>query len=222
MLEIGGGNGFQASLIAATGADVQSIDVAEYPRSVQVFPVGIYDGSTIPFPDHVFDLVFSSNVLEHIPHLDAILAETKRVMKSDGVAIHILPTPSWRVWTSLAHYLYLLKRVFNLAGVGGGDGLTDHAPSGMSTMRRWGMIKRALFAGPHGEYPSALSELWYFSRARWEGVFHKNAFDVLETVTSGIFYTGYGVFSWLSLEQRKLLSNLLGSSTRIFILKSRL
>lgn len=39
-LEIGGGNGFQASLIAALGANVESIDIVEQPvDAVVIFPL---------------------------------------------------------------------------------------------------------------------------------------------------------------------------------------
>lgn len=222
VLEIGGGNGLQASLIAATGAEVHSIDVTAQPEGSQMFfPVSIYDGHTIAFPDKTFDLVFSSNVLEHIRHLDAILIETKRVLKTDGTAIHILPTPSWRIWTSLSHYVYFLKRIFSLAGSRIGDAHVEHPTSEARPVRRRDIVKRALRAGPHGEYPSAFSELWYFSRTRWESVFRKNAFDVLESRPSKLFYTGYVVFPWLSLGLRKALSSLLGSSTRIFILRNK-
>ena len=37
----------------------------------QMFPVQAYDGRRIPFADSSFDVVFSSNVLEHIRDLSA-------------------------------------------------------------------------------------------------------------------------------------------------------
>jgi len=88
-LEIGSGNGFQASLIAAFGANVESIDIVEQPVDADChFPVGLYDGCIPSFPHHFFDRVFSSNVLEHIRDLEVTLAESRRVMKDGGVAIH--------------------------------------------------------------------------------------------------------------------------------------
>jgi len=223
VLEIGGGNGFQASLITSLGANVKSIDVAEQPRGTQIyFPVGIYDGRTLPFPDHVFDMVFSSNVLEHIRDLEATLAETKRVMKADGLAIHILPTPTWRIWTSLSHYVHIIKRIADAA-----SGRRDNAAKSSSvqtenltrTVGTWNVIERILRDGPHGEYPSALSELWYFSHRRWAGMFRRNGFEVIETMPSNIFYTGYGVFPRMPLGVRRVLAHLLGSATRIFVLR---
>jgi predicted SAM-dependent methyltransferase len=64
-----------------------------------------YDGQRIPFGDDSFDVVFSSNVLEHIPHVDAFQQEIHRVLKPGGVAVHIVPSSSWRWWTNITHVL---------------------------------------------------------------------------------------------------------------------
>lgn len=218
VLEIGGGNGFQASLLVALGADVKSIDVARTAGQHTFFPVEIYDGRTIPFPDATFDVVFSSNVLEHVQDISVMMTEIRRVLKVDGVTIHILPTPVWRFWTSLTHYAYLAMRVSGLRRpVGGG-----HVPSLKEKMQRsglWATAKRILLAGPHGEYPSATSELWYFSKARWLEMFRRNGFEVMRSSPSGIFYTGYSVAPVLSIGVRQKLAKILGSSTYIYVLR---
>src|SRR5262245_8481029 len=110
VLEIGGGSGFQASVLSSWGCDVASIDLAENAMGQDnYYPVQVYDGKRLPFSDASVDVVFSSNVLEHIKTISEILAETRRVLKIGGLAVHILPSPSWRLWTSLAHYPFLLK-----------------------------------------------------------------------------------------------------------------
>lgn len=223
VLEIGGGNGFQASLIAALGAQVDSIDVAGQKVDVQRhFPVSLYDGRTLPFPDHFFNRVFSSNVLEHIHDLGVTLAESKRVMKDDGVAIHILPTPAWRVWTSLTHYLHILMRVTGIRRTNASKLAVNQTENRVQTIGVWNAIKRVLRAGPHGEYPSAFSELWYFSQQRWVEVFRRNGFQVIAIAPSNIFYTGYGVFPWMPISARRILARMLGSATRIFVLRKAL
>ena len=193
VLDIGGGSGYQASLMASTGAYVESIDVAEPMQGVETyFPVRIYEGKSLPFPDDHFDIVFSSNVLEHIPDLMTTFSEVQRVMKSDGRAIHILPTPAWRTWTSFTHYIHIIQRLVGVVGDRRYSEVT--VPSGTAVPMRvrgtWSVIKRLLRDGPHGEYPSAISELWYFSRRRWLRLFHNNGFDLVEDRPSGIFYTG--------------------------------
>lgn len=58
VLEIGGGNGFQACQIASRGVLVKSLDVKP-PRENRYYDVEVYDGRKIPFPDDSFDRVFS-------------------------------------------------------------------------------------------------------------------------------------------------------------------
>lgn len=218
VLELGGGNGFQALLIDARGCQVSSIDVAPPSHRIQYFPVQGYDGRAIPYPSDEFDLIFSSNVLEHIDDLDATLRESLRVLKPDGVAIHILPTPAWRLWTSLAHYGYLLQRVLD-ADRPVGDG---SVPSLTEKMHSRGMIyavRRVLAAGPHGRYPGALSELYYFSEGRWLKVFQRAGFRVMQAKASDIFYTGYGLLPRLSLSTRISMARWLGAATRIYVLR---
>lgn len=220
VLEIGGGNGFQASLIAALGANVESIDVAGQPVGGQShFPVSLYDGRNLPFPDHIFDRVFSSNVLEHILNLEEALAESRRVMKDDGVAIHILPTPAWRMWTSLTHYIHVLMRVTGIRQTDATKSSVLQPASLMQPIGAWNSVKRVLRAGPHGEYSSAFSELWYFSQKRWTDVFRCNGFQVVAMAPSNIFYTGYGVFPWMPMAARRVVARMLGSATRIFVLR---
>ena len=106
LLEIGAGTGWQSRAMAHRGFDVSAIDL---PTSnfvgQRIWNVQDYDGHTIPFPENTFDVVFSSNTLEHIPHVRAFQDEIRRVLKPDGVAIHVLPSVSWRFWTNLTHPL---------------------------------------------------------------------------------------------------------------------
>lgn len=53
-------------------------------------------GETMPFEDNAFDVVFSTNVLEHVQNLNDVIAETVRVLKPGGYAHHIVPNfGSW-------------------------------------------------------------------------------------------------------------------------------
>ena len=69
------------------------------------FPIKDYDGRTIPLPDASVDVVFSSNVLEHVPDLSRMHAEIRRVLAPGGICIHVVPTHTWRLWTTLTSYL---------------------------------------------------------------------------------------------------------------------
>ena len=49
-----------------------------------------YDGKKIPFEDNTFNVIYSSNALEHIPHTFEFQKEILRALKPDGYAFHIL------------------------------------------------------------------------------------------------------------------------------------
>ncbi len=48
-----------------------------------------------PFPDHYFASGFSNSVLEHIPHIDAVLAETARVLKPGAPFVFCVPNDNF-------------------------------------------------------------------------------------------------------------------------------
>ncbi len=221
VLEIGGGDGYQASKIATLGCDVVSIDVnPPVSDRKRYYPVYKYDGVEIPYPNSSFDLVFSSHTLEHVKHLVKFLAEIHRVLSPSGTAIHILPSVVWRAWTSVAHYGYVVLRIAGInRQIPGG-----RTPSVAVKMRQRGIahvVRRVLFAGPHGKYPNAIVELYTFSRARWSKVFRANNFDILEAKGTGVFYTGYGFFRWLSVAARRRTANILGSGSNFFAMRPR-
>jgi SAM-dependent methyltransferase len=63
------------------------------------------DGARTPFSNAHFASGFSNSVLEHIPHIEAVLAETARVLKKDAPFYFCVPNP--RYFSALS-----LKRVF--------------------------------------------------------------------------------------------------------------
>ena len=94
VLELGAGDGVQSSALREHFAEVTPIDIAP---SGDVDGLIVTDASSLPFVDSYFDLVFSSNVLEHIEDLDACMAEMKRVLAPGGIMIHSMPTGTWKL-----------------------------------------------------------------------------------------------------------------------------
>jgi SAM-dependent methyltransferase len=219
VLEIGGGNGFQANILASWSCEVTSIDLPRSPAHERsYYAVQEYDGRKIPYADQSFDIVFSSNVLEHIEHLSSMLQEISRVLKSDGLMIHILPSSSWRFWTCLSHYLNVVR--VGLAKLVPAYGRTpslqqERSRAGRSRVH---LIKRALFDGPHGAYPSAFYELYAFSRSRWLRVFCESGFEVVGCQRNDLFYTGYVILPSLSLASRRIMSRFLGPAAHIYVM----
>jgi SAM-dependent methyltransferase len=97
-LDLGCGDGAFTQLLAGAGADVVGVDVARtavarasarHP-SLDFRPVAI-DGP-LPFPDGAFDLVWSSEVIEHVADTARWLSEVRRVLAGGGRVL--LTTPS--------------------------------------------------------------------------------------------------------------------------------
>lgn len=109
LLEIGSGTGWQAQMLSSRGFEVSAIDLpsSNYYEN-RIYPVKDYDGRTLPFEDGAFDIVYSSNLLEHIPHVHDFQREIHRVLKPEGCVIHVLPSSSWRFWTNITHALKYL------------------------------------------------------------------------------------------------------------------
>jgi SAM-dependent methyltransferase len=222
VLEIGGGTGFQAGVLSDWGYQVECIDVA---AAGTYFPITIYDGVHIPFDSSTFDCVFSSNVLEHVEpkKLGALLAETRRVLKSGAPSIHILPTSAWRFWTSASYYPGALRKVVDrLASKPSSAVFANAGPLPRSISKEdLGLVFRGLSRPfrAHGMYFSAAAELYYFSRKRWKRVFTKSGFHVTYISACGLFYSGNSVFRGLPISSRQHLSRYVGSSCNIFALE---
>ncbi|MEA2452258.1 MAG: hypothetical protein QOG04_968 [Actinomycetota bacterium] len=212
ILEIGGGSGLQAKMLQTWGHEVESIDI-EVPDDPE-FPVRVYDGLRIPFDDRSFDVIFSSNVLEHVPDVPALLRETARVLKPRGRAIHVMPSATWRLLTIASHYVHLLQR--GLAGVAGKD-TRDGSTGPQEKVRR--SVFTSLVPGPHGEFSSAASEVLRFQKRAWNKAFRQSGFAVKETFGSGIAYSGYDVAPWLPIRAREVLSRIVGSSCNVFVVE---
>jgi SAM-dependent methyltransferase len=209
ILEIGAGTGSQAAQIRKLGFEIEAIELADSNyRADRVFPITDYDGRYIPFPDASFDVVFSSNVLEHVRDLDALNAEIKRVLKPGGYCVHVLPTPAWRIWTTLSA---IPNGFLRAAAV---------RPK-LSKPASWITMLRHLgsFAGQHrhGERGNLLTEVYYFRPTWWRNHFRANGFAVRKDEPIELFYTGHMVAGpALSMEKRQKLAKYLGAACHIY------
>ncbi|MDG6220202.1 MAG: class I SAM-dependent methyltransferase [Candidatus Thermoplasmatota archaeon] len=100
VLDVGSGNGRNAFFLASQGHEVVGVDVVEemvvvarrkaesFGTSNPEFLVG--DGRKLPFPDAIFDCVFSIATIHHIPSANGrmeALREMWRVLGSGGVCL---------------------------------------------------------------------------------------------------------------------------------------
>ncbi|MGE5271103.1 MAG: class I SAM-dependent methyltransferase [Thiohalocapsa sp.] len=236
VLELGGGTGYQAKLLSERGFDVTSIDLptTNY-REHQVYPVIPYDGRHFPFADRSFDVVFSSNLLEHVEDLAALHRETARVLKPDGYAVHVMPTSAWRLWTMMTHYTEMVQRIAaemapHLLPLGRRSlrsalRSATAQPAGGSSIRSAirnavGIARYCAIAPRHGEKGNALTELFWFSNARWRRHFAAHRLLTEQEKAMGLFYTGHMLLGrHLSLRAREGVARLAGSACRLWVVK---
>ena len=212
VLDIGAGSGYQASLFSAWGCAVTAIDPAPPPADSQHWPVRGVVGARLPFDDASFDVVFSSNVLEHVRGRHELLDEIRRVLSPNGRMIHVVPSASWRTWTSLARYVHIFRKLASSQ-----ESTRQAAQAAVSVSPRG--LSHLLLGPPHGEFASAMSELWHFRRAAWRRLFERDGFELMSVSGNRLFYTGYTLWPALSLTARGTLSRCLGSSCHVFVVR---
>jgi SAM-dependent methyltransferase len=216
VLEIGGGSGFQASLLAERGCEVTSIDVLRpdtrtlrYGR--QYYPVSIYDGSHLSFPDANFDVVFSSHALYHARPLGSMLTEIRRVLRPEGSMVLILPSSSWRMYTSLAHYPDLVRKVVaRFVCLCVRNNAETGAPArGAQRVR----LRDVLMNQPISPAPNIIAEWRLFRRVRWRRAFAHAGFEVSVLQSGPLFYTGQLFAPGLPFQLREAMARILGASS---------
>ena len=72
------------------------------------------DGGKMPFPDGYFASALSNSVLEHIPQVQAVLADLRRVLKPGALFLFCVPNPRYLTELSIPAFL---SRI-GLAGAG--------------------------------------------------------------------------------------------------------
>lgn len=102
-LVVGCGSGDEMRLVNATMLTALDLSYVAVNKARQKASHGHYlqaDGMRLPFPDMSFDLVLTSEVIEHIPQPDEMLRDIWRVLKPDGTVI--ISTPNWFSFFGLA------------------------------------------------------------------------------------------------------------------------
>lgn len=217
ILEIGAGTGQQSAALSKMGFAVEAIEVPDSIYSGdRLFPIRDYDGDNIPFPDGAFDIVFSSNVLEHVPHLAAVHAEVRRVLKPDGYAVHVVPTHIWRFWSAVTTIWVKLRQALSIA-----KNKLRHSADARNGLCEIGQLLRAAIdQKPHGVRGNVISEHWLFHPRWWRKNFTSHGFAIEKELPGGIIYTGnLAMGDRLTTGARSRLADILGSACHIFVLR---
>jgi ubiquinone/menaquinone biosynthesis C-methylase UbiE len=92
VLEVGCGSGHLTKRLAERGVDIVGID--PNPNAGEVAGtdrVQCMSAESLDFPSHEFDALVSVHAIEHIPPLEAAMAEMARVLRPGGRAMFIYP-----------------------------------------------------------------------------------------------------------------------------------
>ncbi len=87
------------------GIDISAEAVTYSRRKHPDFHLAVGHAEDLPFRDASFDMIFCSEVLEHVEYPEKLLAEVKRCLTMDGYCIIEVPTESmffkavWALWT---------------------------------------------------------------------------------------------------------------------------
>jgi SAM-dependent methyltransferase len=101
LLDFGCGTGRHVYEFRNAGYQTFGVDLGDYLRLRSPDDKRWFARSTdpdvyrIPFQDESFDLIYSTQVLEHLRYYEPALKEMRRVLKRDGICIHIFPV-KWR------------------------------------------------------------------------------------------------------------------------------
>jgi SAM-dependent methyltransferase len=134
LLEVGSGTGFQLKILSSICRSSVGLEIRDSGyREHRIAEVREYDGRSIPFPDASFDIIFSSHVLQSLTCEQELYREMRRVLRPEGMAVHIVPTSIWRFWSSVLHYpagaQLVLRKFLSGASHGTGSGLRTTAKS---------------------------------------------------------------------------------------------
>ena len=224
-LELGAGDGFQTQLLKRYVSSLVCTELNE--RRLERISLGglkycICDAEKISeyFEPKTFDIVFSSNLLEHLPNVQSCLSGIHSVLKDDGISIHLMPNPIWKFCHLIFFYpnlaLTILEHIFTYESYiklierskKKQLGANSYCGDNIKVKNEKSWIVGKLWPQPHGAYCSNFVEFKMFSKTRWVTEFAKGGFEVVNVTTSP-FSSGYRV----GLESLRSLIEKLGIGT---------
>ena len=206
-LELGAGDGFVSTLLAdycghLTVTDFNEARLARQDCGNISYQTCDAEAVGEAFEKESFDMVFSSNLLEHLADVERALAGIHRVLKDDGVAIHFLPNRNWKLVTVLLHIpnkaaklvdRILSRRIFRRRK----KRKSGRLPSMHNNPKLGAKRKRRFFPAKlflpriHGVASNTISEFVAFGKKRWIKQFENSGFEVFQVRNLG-FGSGYG------------------------------
>jgi len=225
VLELGAGDGVQTQVLRGIFPEVVPVDIAP---SGEVEGMVIADAANLPFEDDSFDLIFSSNVLEHVEQLGVAFDEMKRVLAPDGIMVHSMPTGTWKIIQLLlrpvASSVKIARRL--VPGMSSSAGRAQEgshgALEGVNQKRRSLHQKLVGLVIPtvHGISGNHVSEFFQFRPKWWKRRFEEGGLDCVRS--SPLFlHSPYDLLPYRFIGVRDLLGRAGFASVDVFWLRER-
>ncbi len=181
-LELGAGDGFQSRLLARCTSSLLSTDINADRLEREPHPrieYAVCDAEALPYTSGEFDLIFSSNLLEHLEDPVASVARMGLALRDDGLMVHTVPNRFWKtLHMGLFYPSQLVSLVERATGRrhGGGPRFENNA---RVLPRREGFLRRHLWPPPHGVSHSNVEEFLRFGTTHWKRVFSDAGFELV-------------------------------------------
>ena len=175
-LELGAGDGAQSKLIARCAGEVLCTDLNRERLVQEPHPRIAYDicnAENLPYETGRFDLIYSSNLLEHLRDPARALSEMRRVLRDDGVMVHVVPNRFWKLLHMALFYPNLALSAVEAALSGGRVRYQNGKPSRGNNLRRErsSFLRRNIWPPVHGEYAGHLAEFTRMGSSSWRQMF---------------------------------------------------
>jgi 2-polyprenyl-3-methyl-5-hydroxy-6-metoxy-1,4-benzoquinol methylase len=225
-LEVGAGDGFQSRLLVE---QLEKLTVCEYSENrLQQIPnekINYFIGDAENLEHHIkkrkFDLIFSSHLLEHLPHVDKLLHSCRNLVSDKGYIIHVVPSKWYAFFRVVFWYPSLCVRIYKkLKNKPLSVKLLEKTDSIDQNNMKLNYKPRArifnlLIPRPHGVSDNLLIEYNSMKRGSWTKLFQDNDLKILEVI-NGSCFSGYG----FGLNRSKQILSKLGIACEyIYILR---
>lgn len=174
VLELGSGDGFQLDLLRERFERICAIDPVRRPACTCGFVFAMAEA--LPFPDGTFDLVFSSNIMEHLTDRPHGVEEAVRVLRPGGYMAHVFPGRYWKATSvllnPLAYPLHVLGK-WSKSRKSSAEQL-EFGRTDLVAVRRPGILRvlgKCIYPEIHGTYSSHWIEFKDYGRHCWAKLF---------------------------------------------------
>jgi len=210
-LELGAGSGAQTDSLfkycknlTSSDFDEKRFNIKELKKKNNLISYAICDAENVAshYKENSIDLVYSSNLMEHLPDPDESFGQIKRVLKEDGFSISTMPSFFMKLLYLLffypaliiSLYIKLKKHIFYKSTKVSEDKIQKSNNLVHDNNLKFVKKKRTklsrLFPEPHGANSSNLVELFAWRKKKWIKIIENQNLRVIKTIKLPVT-TGY-------------------------------